>query len=111
MPCELLIKTTNKSTGDWFIGDPVTVRDVSELAIHPWGTKEGLPEYIKIRITDRSASQVQGYISHLEDLPEHVLYNRRYYIDPALVATIVSAGGYAEYTASEVQALIKDRGT
>jgi len=60
MPCELLIRAT--TNGQWTKGYPVAVRDEAELASHPWGSQEGLPDFIILAISDATAEQVGTYL-------------------------------------------------
>jgi len=59
MPCEILVKATDKPGGVWFKGDPVVVKDDPVF----WGAKEGPPNWVIVRVTDSSAAQIEQYMA------------------------------------------------
>ena len=56
MPCELLIKAVDH--GNYLKGYPIMVKDSPAV----WGSDEGLPVFIRITITDKSAAELQKYL-------------------------------------------------
>lgn len=71
MPCELLIKATDKPGGVFFKGDPIVVKDTPWV----WGTKEGLPHWIILHITDASANQIEQYMESWKRIFTHEIIN------------------------------------
>ncbi len=57
MPCEILVVAVEKP-GTTKRGFPWTVKDSPA----EWGTKEGLPNWVKVRITDATKAQVEHYL-------------------------------------------------
>lgn len=59
MPCTLLVKATDgDGTGSKGKGDVVTVKDEPWA----WGAKEGLPDFIRVTISDATAAQVANFL-------------------------------------------------
>jgi len=63
MPVEILIHATDKAGGAKK-GFPQTVRDAADVASAPWGTGEGLPDFIQLVVPDASVSQVENFLSN-----------------------------------------------
>lgn len=62
MPVEILIHAFDHEAAQK--GTPQTVKDDDDLAESPWGSKEGLPNYVVLRITDATKSQVLNYLDN-----------------------------------------------
>lgn len=60
MPVELLIHSFGHNKA--LKGTIQDARNVSDLPIRPWGRKEGLPNYVKVRITDAAKTDVEQYL-------------------------------------------------
>ena len=60
MPVELLVHSFDHSKA--IKGTIQDARDVSDLPIRPWGRKEGLPNYVLVRITDLTKAGVAQYL-------------------------------------------------
>jgi hypothetical protein len=94
MPCELLICNFNK--GLWNRGYAVAVKDVP----CEWGAKEGLPNWIILRITDATKDQVEQYMgtwpgnmfTYTVQAQNEQGYRVKFEIDPAYV-NAVGLGG------------------
>lgn len=83
MPCELLIHSFSHRKA--VKGQIQSIRDVSDLSAHPWGTKEGLPNYVILTISNRTAAQVSQYLENIRSIFQWELLNsnaqgRRYRI-------------------------------
>lgn len=93
MPCELLIAAVDNPNGAKYQkGDIKDVRDDDQLAVHPWGALEDLPRSIRVRITNATAAEVEGYLSEMKDVINYELVNsnaqgRRYrlYVHPKIL--------------------------
>ena len=69
MPVELLVRATDGDIGKRLQkGEIVVYRDVALLPTWAWGTKETLPSYVKIRVTDATVEQVKSYLSNITDI-------------------------------------------
>ena len=64
MPCQLLIHAKDKPNGNQK-GEPQRVVDNGELETHPWGNKEGPPDFVILEITDRAAHQIEPYLAQV----------------------------------------------
>lgn len=62
MPVEILIHadTTTKNLK----GFPQTIKDDEDLAVSPWGQREGLPLYVILRVTDATKPQVEHFLGN-----------------------------------------------
>ena len=67
MPCEILVRATNHPNGKWLKGFPVVVKDDPVV----WGGQEGPPNYVKVRITDASAQEVENFLANWRNVIEH----------------------------------------
>lgn len=92
MPVELLIHATDH--GKAIKGRIQDVRDDDELAVHPWGGREGPPNFVILRISDATKSQVDHYLeswSNRLDYEEmaHNADGRRYRISVPSNTTVL----------------------
>lgn len=94
MPVELLIKAVNDPFSDRKMqkGEIYTVRDVDKLAAWPWGGLEGLPNFVRVRISDATEAQIKAYMSRIYDILQWDLLaensqGRRYrvYLHPKVI--------------------------
>lgn len=60
MAVEILVRVTDNDKVKK--GYPATIRDVALLDEWPWGNREGLPDYVRLRITDATEEQVRNYL-------------------------------------------------
>ena len=113
MPCEILIKAVDSPNPKKHQkGDIQCVRDISR----PWGNAEGLPNWIKVRITDATVAEAESYLSGVRDVLDWELVNsnangRRYKlsIDPKITALAPGRGIRAklrDYLISEYSASV-----
>ncbi len=65
MPVELLIHAFDHSKA--IKGTIQDARDVADLDIHPWGKRETLPNYIKIRIRNAAKKDVAQYLEPIKN--------------------------------------------
>ena len=88
MPCEILVVAVAKPriTKKGF---PLVIKDTPAT----WGTKEALPNWIKVRITDATKTQVQKYLdSWHKDFVYSILgendqgYRIQLQVDPSLIS-------------------------
>jgi hypothetical protein len=98
MPVEVIIHTLEHSKA--LKGTIQTARDVSKLVEHPWGAREGLPNYVRLRITDATESQVLNYLDSWQreiafDLVGQNAAGRRYQmsINPKIITEFGEADG------------------
>ena len=63
MPCQVLVHAIDKPDSGAQKGEPMIVRDSAEVATVPWGTLEGLPDFVIIEISDRAAHQIEPYMA------------------------------------------------
>lgn len=107
MACEILIKAFY-TDGSYGRGYPIVIKDVPCV----WGLKEGLPNFVIIRITNASKSQVNNYISKQWDkvfdyeILQHnaIGYRIKIQVDPA----VVSVTGKNSVVTDETRGRIKD---
>lgn len=105
MPCEILIKAFY-THGSYKRGYPVVVKDVPCV----WGKKEGLPNFVRIRITDATKAQVNHYVAEqwkrlftYSIVNQNVLgYRIRIEVDPS----VISASGLNKEVAKEIRDFI-----
>lgn len=109
MSVELLIHAqTHRKAQKGFVE---TVRDVSVLAIHPWGNREGLPDYVILRITDGSKVEVDHYTDNWKNELSYELLGenaegRRYKI--SVNPKIVTEFGVTKGVAIGVKKVLED---
>lgn len=60
MPCEILIKATTPPGAPFKKGYLSVVRDLPWI----WGLKETLPDWVRVRITDADASEVEFFLAN-----------------------------------------------
>lgn len=65
MAVELLVHAVGHRKA--FKGTVQATRDVVDLDRYPWGTKEGLPNYVIIRITDATKRDVPQYLENIRN--------------------------------------------
>lgn len=89
MPCEILIRATDSSSGVMKKGYASVVRDLPWT----WGSKEGLPGWIILEITDATASQVDHFMvnwfikfTHTILQENAVRLRIRVEVDPAVIS-------------------------
>lgn len=80
MPCEILIHAVAHTKA--VKGQIEVIKDGDS---NPWGSKEGLPDYVILTISNRSAAQVTQYLENIESVFQWELVNsnaqgRRYRI-------------------------------
>lgn len=82
------------------VGMPGAMKDDADLAASPWGTREGLPSWVRLRITDASKSQVEHFLDNWRneftfDLVASNVFGRRYQIgvNPAVVQVFGADAG------------------
>lgn len=87
MPCEILIAAEDKNHSKK--GYPKQVKDVPAI----WGTKEGPPGYVILRITNASAEQVEHFLEQWKKTFSYQIvaetalgYRIKLTVDPALVS-------------------------
>ena len=96
MSVELLIRATSNILEQRLQkGEIVTVRDAAliDSGEWPWGNKETLPDYIKVRVSDMTVEEARDRMDSVQDVLNWELLNsnasgRRYriYIDPKILA-------------------------
>jgi len=65
MPVDLLVHaTTHPKAVKGTIQD---VRDVSELSVRPWGRREELPNFVRLRIRDASKADVVPFLASVKN--------------------------------------------
>ena len=62
MPCTVLIRATDSPSGGMLKGWPSVVRDEP----WSWGLLEGLPDWIRVTLSDADASEVENYLDAWE---------------------------------------------
>lgn len=70
MPCEILV--INVAKDPYIRGEPVVIKDSPAV----WGTKEGLPNWVRLAITDATAAQVIHYLNPVKALFEYEVLNQ-----------------------------------
>lgn len=65
MPIDLLVHAFDHSKA--IKGTIQDVRDIADFDIHPWGKKETLPNYIKIRIRNAAKEDVPQYLEPIKN--------------------------------------------
>ncbi len=68
MPCEILINVAESAGRDLVRGQPFVVKDDVDLALSPWAIKEQLPQWIILRLTDRTKEQVEAFLEPLQNV-------------------------------------------
>ncbi len=115
---EILIKLTSYTNPDptqdaWVYksGDPVLVMPDGWA----WGTSEGLPDFTKLRITDKTVAEVTAFLANELDASGNPIRRRRYRIDLATIAdpykTQLLQEGFCIATWIEVKRFILDKVT
>lgn len=67
MPCEILVVNVPKDP--YLRGEPVIIKDQPAT----WGAKEGLPNWGKLIITDKTKEQVENYLAPLRSVFEYTV--------------------------------------
>ena len=111
---ELLVKAQSFNTGDplaYQVGDPVVVRPDN----HAWGSLETIPDFWKLRITDRTVEQIQTYLISVTDLEGNVTLRKKYRVtldgmDP-VKRDLMFAGGIPQFTWTQLRKQVLDKQT
>lgn len=70
------------------IGDIIAMRDNG----WPWTVNEGLPDFVRIKITNIVVADVADYADRVV-VGETMTRRRKYQVNPALIQSIIDAGG------------------
>ena len=114
---ELLIKARAAPDADpnhpmvYTSGDLVLVKPDG----HTWGRMETVPDFWKVRITDRTVAQLEALAVSITDTTGNATKRRRYYatttgMDPAK-RDLMFSGGIPSFTWTEARKQILDKTT
>lgn len=110
MPVEILIHAFDH--GKAKKGTPQTIKDDSDLSASPWGAREGLPNFVILRISDATKPDVVNYLSNWKREISFSMINsnaegRRYEL--SINPKIISEFGMANGIKAEFRSYLEER--